>query len=350
MSEVTAADFEKELKSSVRKNIYYIYGKDSGRVSSLAALVRKKFLGNDYSSSDYSRFEGKSFSVSEFSDTAEVYPMFTEYNFIEINDLNADDLSADENKTLISVLENIPEQTVVLISITGFDIKGGKKTPGAKNRKIIDTASKNGTVTEADLRKPGEMYRQITELAAGFGSVISRQNAEKLAQICLGDTLRVENEIHKLALFADGAEITEQMIDDMVSVGIDTSAFALASAVTAFNTSLAMKILDDLVSQRTEGVMILSALASAFIDLYRASAAMSSNVRESDVASDFGYKGREFVVRNSFRDARKTSTVHLRKCLQILEEADLECKSTRLDQKIIIEKAIVQMLAAGNGE
>ena len=350
MGIVSAADLEKELRSAVIKNIYYIYGRDSGRVSSLSGLVRKKFLGKNYSSSDYSRFEGKTFSVSEFADTAEVYPMFTEYNFIEINDLNAEDLNAEELKTLTGIFENIPEQTVILISITGFDIKGGKKAPGAKNKKVIDAAAKYGSVAEAELRKPGEMYRQIMELAAEYGSEISRENAEKLAQICLGDTLRVENEIHKLASFADGGEISGEMIDDMVSVGIDTSAFALASAVTSFNAPLAMKILDDLVSQRTEGIMILSALSSAFIDLYRAGAAIASGMKDGDVAADFGYRGREFVMRNAFRDSRKTNITHLRKCLEILENADLECKSTRLDQKIIIEKAIVQMLSARNGE
>ena len=96
--------------------------------------------------------------------------------------------------------------------------------------------------------------------------------------------------------------------------------------------------------------MIISALSSAFIDLYRSSTAMSAGVRENDVAAHFGYKGREFVVRNAFRDAKRTNIKHLRKCLAILEEADLSCKSTRLDQRTLIEKSIVQMLASGSRE
>jgi len=346
---VTVADFEKEIKSAVTKNIYYIYGRDSGRVNTLADEIKKKFLGKKYSSSDYSRFEGKNFDISSFSDTAELYPMFSEYNFIEINDLNAEELTADGLKQFLSVLENIPSKTIILISITGLDIKAGKKTPGAKNKKVIDAAAKHGLVTEAELRKPSEMYREIMQLAEENGSSMNKQNAEKLALICLGDTFRARNEVHKLAAFADGEEITGDMIDDMVSVGIDTTAFALASAVTAFNAPLAMKILDDLISQRTEGVMILSAVASAFMDLYRASTAIASSAKEQDVIADFGYRGREFVVRNAFRDARKTTPAHLRRCLLILEKADAECKSTRLEQKIIIEKAIAQMLAARNG-
>jgi len=350
MGLLSPADFEKEVKSAVLKNIYYIYGKDSGRVSALSELVRKKYLGTNYTSSDYSRFEGKDLSMSEFSDTAEVYPMFSAYNFIEINDFNADDFNADELKLFNGVIENIPSQTVILVSITGFDVKAGKKAPGAKNKKVIDACAKYGSVTEADLRKPAEMSGYITELAASYGASVSRENAEKLAGICLGDTLRVDNEIHKLASYADGGEITGVMIDEMVAAGIDTTAFVLASAVTSSDSVRALRILDDLFSARTEAVMIISALSSAFMDLYRAAAAIASGISDAEVAADFGYRGREFVVRNSFRDARKTNIAHLRKCLRILEDSDLECKSTRLDQKIIIEKAIVQMLAAGNGE
>ena len=349
MAVLSPADFEKEVKSAVNRNIYYIYGRDSGRVSALAELVRKKYLGKDHTSADYSKFTGDTFDTSELLDTAEIYPMFTENNFIEINDLNGENLNADEMKSITGLLADVPPQTVILFTVTGFDLKAGKKTLSAKNKKIIDAAAKNGSVTEADLRKPAEMSSYIISLASENGSVISKQNAEKLALICLGDTLRVENEINKLSSFAGNAEITSEMIDDMVAVGIDTTAFAMASAVTSGNSAKALEILNDLTSAKTEAVMIISALSSAFMDLYRASAAIASGVSAGDVAADFGYKGREFVVRNSFRDAGKSGTAHLRKCLRILEDADLECKSTRLDQKIIIERAVAQMLAAGNG-
>ncbi len=344
MGAVTAADFEKKLKSQEIKNIYYIYGRDSGRVIKIACKIKEKVLGTDYQASDYIKISADNFSLSDFLETAEIYPMFTDYNFIEINDFNAESLKADETKRLIALLENIPKKTVILITITGFDVKGGKKVPGAKNKKIIDLAAKYGESVEAELRKSTELYKYIMELAAENGSGISRQNAEKIAELCLGNTLVAENEVYKLSSYANGKEITLEMINDMVSAGLDTNAFALASAVASFNTPQAMKLLDDLVSMRTDSIAILSAISSAFIDLYRASVAISSLKHEADVVSDFSYRGREFVVRNAFRDARKIDTLHLRKCLKILCEADMKCKSTALDSKIIIEKAIAQML------
>lgn len=349
MSVISAANFEKEIKTGTIKNIYYIYGADAGRTGKLAKLLKKKIMGADFSASDYSRFEGKNFDLSEFSDTAEMYPMLTDYNFIEINDFNADNFNADEIKRFLKIIDEIPEQTIILITITGFDVKGGKRTPGAKNKKIIDAFSKKGIVVENEFLKPSEMYKYIQEIASKNGSSINRQNAEKIAEMCLGNTLAAENETCKLSAFAGSEEITAEMIENMISAGIDTNAFALASAVTSFNAMLAMKILDELIQQRAEGVMIISALSSAFIDIYRARIAIDSSIRDNTVAEDFSYKGREFVVRKAFGDARKTSAVHLRKCLKILENADLECKSTRLDQRIIIEKAISEMLLSKNG-
>lgn len=345
---ITPADFEKKIRSDSIKNIYYLYGRDTGRTGKYSVMIKKKILGEKYSSSDYSKLDGKELDINIFSDLAEMYPMMNEYNLIEINDLDAGGMNADNLQLFIKIIEALPSQTVLLITITGFDVKAGKKTPDAKNKKIIDAASKSGIVVESDLRKISELYKYIIEIASDNGKDISRQNAEKLAEMCLGNTLAVENEMGKLCAYVENKEITCENIDQMVSAALDTNAFALASAVSSFNSVQALKILDELIQQRTEGVVIISALSSAFIDMYRAAAAIGASVRESDVASDFSYRGREFVVRNAFRDARKTTVQHLRKCLEILCSADLECKSTRLDQKTIIEKAIAQMLSLRN--
>lgn len=348
MGIITPSDFEKEIRSGKIKNIYYLYGRDAGRTGKYSVMIKKKILGEKYSSSDYSKLDGKEFDMNTFSDLAQMYPMMNEYNLIEINDLDAGSLTADNLKSFIKILETLPSQTILLITITGFDIKAGKKTPDAKNKKIIDAAAKSGIVVESELCKISELYKYIIGIAADNGKVINRQNAEKLAEMCLGNTLAVENEMGKLCSYVESEEITSEHIDQMVSAALDTNAFALASAVSSFNSLQAMKILNELMEQRTEGVVIISALSSAFIDMYRAAAAISASVREDQVSSDFSYRGREFVVRNAFRDARKTTVAHIRKCLDILCSADLECKSTRLDQKTIIEKAIAQMLSLRN--
>lgn len=336
------------LKAEQPSQLYYLYGTDTGTVQKIAKAVKTKILGRDYSSADYNQYEGKAFSVSEFADASVMFSMCCQYNFIVINDLNADDLGADDLKMLLKTLESLPADTIVLIYITGFDIKNGKKTPGAKNKKIIDCAAKKGIVFEAAPKKPAELSKYIAERIKNNGCTVTKENAQLIAQRCLSDTLMAENSADMLCSYVPSGEITAEMIMSMIPAAIDTNAFALASAVTNRNTSAALNILDELISERTESVIIISALSNAFIDLYRARAAIESSVSDSDMAADFNYRGREFVVRNAFSDARKTSLKRLHKCLLILRSADLECKSTRLNQKTIIEKAIITMISLKN--
>ncbi|MDO5560844.1 MAG: DNA polymerase III subunit delta [Oscillospiraceae bacterium] len=345
MGTLTETQLTAHIKGEKPAGLYYFYGSDTASVAKYAEAVKVKVLGKGYTSSDFTKYDGKGFSVSDFIDTAQMFSMCSDYNFIAVNDLNADELGADELKMLIKALESIASETVVLIYITGFDVKNGKKTPGAKNKKIIDAAGKNGIVYEAMIKKPAELSKYIMDLVKNNGCIISRQDAQLIAERCHSDTLAVINQTDMLCSYAQGSEITAQMIEAMVPAALDTNAFALASAVTSFNTRSALRILDELMLERTEAVVIISALSSAFIDLYRARTAIEKSLSDSDMASDFNYRGREFVVRNAFRDASKTSLNHLRRCLLILRNADAQCKSTRLDQKTIIEKAVITMLS-----
>ena len=58
----------------------------------------------------------------------------------------------DITKSLIEALKKIPQQTVVIFNVTGFDLKNGKKTITGKNKKLVDFAAKNGIVCEQELK------------------------------------------------------------------------------------------------------------------------------------------------------------------------------------------------------
>ena len=183
------------------------------------------------------------------------------------------------------------------------------------------------------------------ERASRSGCSLSRQNAEQIAQLCLCDTMRIGNELDKLCAYAEGGEITGEAISMLVAREDSLNAFALARAVTARNGRAAMEALDILSQQRNEPVMLLSAITSAFLDLYRAKAAQAAGKHHEHVLEDFSYKGREFAVKNAFRDAGKSSLEQMRACILILRDTDAALKSTRLDGRILIEEAITRMLA-----
>lgn len=345
MAELSSAELTKKLKSGHLDNVYYIYGKDILAVENVSKAILKKHLGKDWDNK-ITKITGKNIEVSDLSDMMEVCPMLSEWNAIMINDLNADELMTDNLDILIDSIKNIPDFTFLLINITGFDVKNGKRSVTGKNKKLIDCIAQKGTICECGIKTIALNVKYIIDKTEKLGSSISKKNAEMLAEYCLSDSMLIDNELEKLCAYRENEEIRTEDIDELVSGRIETDAFKLSKAVILINPSLAVSILDSLFEKKAEPVAVVAALSLSFLDLYRARAALSSGKRTSDVIRDFGYKGRAFAVDNAFRDSRKISQEGLRKCIGILRNADRNLKQTGAVPKIILEKAITEMLIA----
>ena len=343
--EIESAELSKRIRQGELSSVYYIYGRDVMTVENATKAIFKKKLGKEWRS-EIEKLDGAELDVSELADKTEICPMLSECNAILVNDLNAEDLNADKLSVLTEAIENIPDFTLLIFNITGFDVKKGKKTFSAKNKKLTDAIMKKGTVCHCGLKTAGELSKWVVDTVQKNGCTISKFNAEKLCEYCLMDSMQVSSELKKLCDYKNGGEITLEDIDALVSGQMETDSFKLAKAVIAMNASQSFVILDDLLNKRNEPVAVLSAIAMSFTDLYRARAAVASGRQPEEVIVDFGYKGRDFAVKNAFRDCRKISLESLRKCICILRDTDRQLKQTGTSPKIALQKALTQMLIA----
>jgi DNA polymerase-3 subunit delta len=168
-----------------------------------------------------------------------------------------------------------------------------------------------------------------------------------LANKCLCDSLTIQNELKKLIDYANGREVTLQMVEDIISDYYNVDAFAFAKAVVSMNGQLSIKILHELFALRTEPIAILGAVSKSFIDLYRVKTALINGRNERDILEDFDYARREFVVRNYIRDERKIRLEHVRDCIRILAQTSIDLVSYSVDGKILLEKAVAEMINSG---
>ena len=174
-----------------------------------------------------------------------------------------------------------------------------------------------------------------------------RDSAEELVRLCMGNTLILRSELEKLCAYADkGGTITTAMVREMTSPQLETTTFNLAKAVVSQRPKAAMEELDKLYAMRTNRTFIVHAIASAFLDLYRAAAALRAGKQVSDMKADFGYTF-DFMVQNAFRDCRRLPPERLRACIRVLRELDLNSSSG--EERVMLEAAIVKMLAIAGG-
>lgn len=343
MAELSPAELLKKIKSGELSRAYYIYGKDIITVENASKAVLKKHIGKNWES-EITKLNGSELDISALCDMLEMCPMLSEWNAVLINDLNAEELSADNLKTLTEAIANLPEYTLLILNITGFDVKKGKRAMTAKNKKLADSVSKIGVVCECGLKTMPVLVKSITEKAQKQGCSISKKTAEMLAETCHSDSMMIENELEKLCAYRENEEIRPEDVEELVFAGIETDAFRLSRAIASYNPSAAMDIVNRLIQKKEEPVSIISAVSMAFLDLYRARTAMAADKRAADVIADFGYGARKFAVDNAFRDSRRISVEGLRKCIFLLRNADRSLKNTGAIPELILEKTVTEML------
>ncbi len=339
-----------QLKKGELHNFYYIYGQNISGVENLTKAIIKQAVG-DNSEFALTRLSGKELNVSDFRDMAEMMPMMSEYNCILINDYNCEEQKEDNTKRVLEILKEIQPQTVIIFNVTGFEIKTkkvrGKLEIADKNKKLADLAAKVGALCEMPVKTPTELAKEIAAKVSARGGAISIANAQELATMCLLDTLLIGNEIDKLCAFANGKEITQEMLHELVPQHSDVTVYNLANAVSSLNKRAAFDALGELMAQRVGRGVILATISSSFMDMYRAACARQSGKGIPEVAADFGYKW-EFMVRNAFRDSSRMSVKRLRGCVEILRDTAVELNSTSTDERIILEQMVTKMLMTKN--
>lgn len=334
------------LLSDIKKNqisgAYFFYGSEQ---YILSRCLEKLLTASVKTMQQFNlvRFEAEKSAVSidKIEDAAEALPVMAPRKVVVVHDLNPENLTADDNKRLAKLVETLPETTILIFYISGFEVSLKEQKKIASFAKMME---KKGTVVEFKPADRSRIAKTLIDAAAKQQCFLSRELAERIVDLSGTSLVTLLGEVDKLCAYTRRGEITAEAVDQLVIRSIDANAFDLASSIIRGNLSRAISVLDDLKFQRYEPVMILGALSSAMVDLYRAKVAASAGKRAADVVADFQYNPRvKFRVDNAFRDSAKLDLQRLRRCVEVFHKLDLQLKSMHADSYELIEIAMVDM-------
>lgn len=337
----TEKELSKALKSQPLAHIYLLYGEDSYLVEQYAALLEKQALGKGDPTFNSDRFDGRKLDFDALYNSVMTLPMLADCRSILIDDPDIERFTAGELEKLQEVLEQVEDGTVLILAVkqAGFSVK-----KSAKCRKLQEQVERLGVVAQLGARTTTDLAKTVVKRLEQTGATISMEDAKYLVERTTGELSAVNCEADKLAACgAAGLPITRALIDRLVPATVEAEIFSLSKAILSRDYDRAMGILQGLLYLREPGVNILYTLSSAFIDLYRAKAAVFADAQAAQIAADFGYKGREFAVKNALRDSRKLSLGFLKGALEVLLEADQKLKSSRVGEDIILQQTVTQL-------
>ncbi|MFZ5927839.1 MAG: DNA polymerase III subunit delta [Acidobacteriota bacterium] len=184
------------------------------------------------------------------------------------------------------------------------------------------------------------------DLAAKRGLKLGRREAELLAAVTAADGMRIETEIEKLALYCAGRAVTADDIGALVPDAEESTVFELVDALARRDRARALGLLDLLIRAGEYLPLALMFLEGVF---RLALAAREQKLRTAqEVQSYFQRMGLPIWrarAEQIHAAAARFTAAQLAAGIEAILEADSGMKSTRPDDRLVMERFILKLTA-----
>jgi DNA polymerase-3 subunit delta len=183
----------------------------------------------------------------------------------------------------------------------------------------------------------------LTNGAQKRGCRFDSSAAKYLVEVVGEDINTLKNELDKLCAYSNKGEITKQTVDLVCTKTVEASVYTLSKYILECNMPKALNVLDELFYLKVEPIIILSTISGFYVDMYRAFLGKERGMQASQIAEEFGYKGREFVIRNAMADVKRFDFNKFALSFDALRAADKSIKSFSSNGRIILEELLVKL-------
>lgn len=346
MPEIDETALKNQIKEKKFASSYLIYGNEPYLKQHYAGLIAKKCVTDGMEGFNLRKFDAENGNdIQELIDSTDTLPAFSEYTCTVIKNFPLDSMYSSNKERFEGWLRDMPDTTVAVFWQDTTEINPKKN---AKWKNVIALFSKYGCSVCLDKMDKNALMKTVTGGLKKRNKEIDRDTAFYLIDT-VGDDLNILlNEVEKLANFESGNQITKADINAVCIKSLESSVYDLSKSMFSKNIEKCFQILSKLFQDKEKPEIILGVLAGNFVDLYRAKSSVLAG-KNSDYLKDFyNYKNTEFRLRNAARDASRLDTAQIKKCIELLYEADRQIKLRTADEKTVLEKLIIELYSTIN--
>jgi DNA polymerase III subunit delta len=324
------------IERGERAPVYFFHGDNTLVIDQAIAALRRVVVG-DNEDFAYRAFRGEEASGADIVNAARTVPMLTSEQLIVVR--NAEALDADDQAAVLPYLSAPNPATCLALVAAKFDSR----------TKLIAQANKLGMVHEAAAVSERELSGWVASRARARGLRMSPAVAQALAESTGSDAATVEDALERLALFmGDREEARVEDVEHVVSESRVRSVFELTDALGQRRIEAALRTLANMLRNREAPLRLLATLATHVRRLLMVKELeRAGSGQPFALAQELGVP--PFIVGKLTEQARHFSGQELRRALLRLARTDLELKSSRRPDVLILEEMILDLCLGAGG-
>lgn len=312
-------------------NVYLFYGEDTYSSAQKLELWRKRFEEKYGGETNIEILDGKTLNPAEFDTNINAMPFLAEKKLIIIKNFLAETKSkakaddkpkpkssakAEAQRKVAETIEETPDFCLVIFHET--------EMPDRRSV-LFQKINKVGKAEEFQPLSPNEISKWIISKSIKDNFKISLNTSLYLSTYLSQNLWLIENELNKLSTYANGKEITREMIDSFVLPTLSSSIFKLTDNIAVKNLKESLRIFNILIESGEDPIMIFFMIVRHFRILIQVQEMVEK--RETQATMIKRLKQHPFVVQTMSRQAKNFSTEKIEQIYKKLLEIDRKVKT-----------------------
>jgi DNA polymerase III subunit delta len=356
---VTPAQLAARLKKGEFAPAYVFAGPEAYQRRQLKQLLIDTVLGEDGRENGLTQYDLGETDLSTILDDARSLSLFATDRVIYVTNAEAalprgkaaaaeDDGEGEgggsgDAAPLAAYLQSPTPGVVLVFEAIRYELEGEDKK---KLERVLKFYSAVPQVVEMARFRSDDARAEAQALVKKAGFAITPDALELLIEALGADIARIDVEIQKLALYANGRTVGVDDIPALVPDARATTIFALVNALGRRNRAQALLILDTLTKEGEYLPLALAFLSTQFrMALVAREAGLKSAQQIQGHFSRLGVPMWGSRAEQVYQTTSKFSTAQLMRAMQLIFEADKGLRSARPDDRVVMEQFVLRLTA-----
>lgn len=330
-------EIKSELKSKIIKPIYFLCGDDSFGIHYAFSEIKKsveKIISSDFDIETYYASD-KELSLAVIISAAKTFPFGDGKKLIIIKD--ADEIKfSSKDETFLNYIKN-PSDFTVLVFLYEGKISNSNSEP-------FKSLIKNQFLYESSQLRADSLVKWLIQFVEDKDKKISKENASLLIDIVGESRNVIENQIDKLIEYiGEEPEISFKAIQELATKLKTHTIFDLFNSIDKGDSESSLKIAYNLLENSNLGIIgIIAMLNKHFTALLRIEELEKSGLTKEEKAKITGTH--PFYYQGLVNAYTKFGAKKIINALDAIYKADVQVKSTSIDEKTILSILIAEIL------
>ena len=333
-----------QLKAAIRAKelgrLYIFHGEEKFLLHHYLEQIKKVLLDDLTESFNFHKYNGENFTLQNFVDSVEAFPMMSESTFVHVDDVDLFKLPEGEREKIAETLCDIPDWCTVVFTYETVQWK-----PDKRIKKLWEPISDHALIVDFEKQNQRELISWVSRHFLSRGKRISNDLCAYLIDITDGTMTTLSGEIHKICSYSGADEIKRSDIDAVTEPVLDAVVFQMTDLLSEGNYGSALVKLQQLLKMQQEPIQILGAIGGHFRRISTARTLLDHGRNATELAKLYGIQ--DYPARKSMEAARRFRPEFCKKAAELVLETDRMMKTSFDDQQRLLEMLILRLAQEG---